>query len=158
MICRRKSLLFLVALAGGLIVCTGRESAQEPAAPQDQAIVHVLNRIGYGPRPGDVERVRAIGLQRYVDEQLHPERVADSGIAARIAPLSTIAMSSREIAERFELPTIEARQARQRNAAAGAADSSDPPMMKPVQQRANSLVLELSEQKVLRAVYSQRQL
>ena len=51
--------------------------AAAPAPASDQAIVHVLNRIGFGPRPGDVEKVRAVGLQRYIDEQLHPERIAD---------------------------------------------------------------------------------
>ena len=48
----------------------------------DQAIVHVLNRIGFGPRAGDVERVRAMGLDRYVDQQLHPERIPDAAMAA----------------------------------------------------------------------------
>ncbi|MBI3401743.1 MAG: DUF1800 domain-containing protein [Acidobacteria bacterium] len=118
----------------------------------------MLNRIGYGPRPGDVDRVRAIGLQRYVDEQLHPDRIPDSTLTARLAPLTTVALSSREIAERYELPTIEARQERKQNAADAAANPSDPPVVDPVQQKANSLVLELGEQKLLRAVYSERQL
>src|SRR5262245_66330478 len=56
-------------------------------APTDAAIVHVLNRIGFGPRPGDVERVRAMGLDRYVDEQMHPERIADRAMAPRLADL-----------------------------------------------------------------------
>ena len=38
----------------------------------DRAIVHVLGRTAFGPRPGDVERVRTMGIQRYIDEQLHP--------------------------------------------------------------------------------------
>jgi uncharacterized protein (DUF1800 family) len=154
-----KRLIFVI-LAGGLTAYGGRGSVQGLPATSgsDQAILHVLNRLGYGPRPGDIERLRAIGLERYIDEQLHPERISDNGMAARFAPLSTIAMSAGEIAERFELPTIEARQERQGNSAAGAANSADQPMLEPVQQRANSLVLELSEQKILRAVYSERQL
>src|SRR5262249_10053329 len=39
---------------------------------EDQRIVHVLNRLGYGPRAGDVERVKRIGLDKYIDQQLHP--------------------------------------------------------------------------------------
>src|SRR5882672_5652371 len=50
----------------------------------DAAIVHVLNRIGFGPSPGDVEKVRAMGLERYLDQQLHPERVADAAMHARL--------------------------------------------------------------------------
>src|SRR6185295_511666 len=70
----------------------------------DKAIVHVLNRIAFGPRPGDVERVRAIGIDRYIDQQLHPQRVADPGMAPRVNGLASIGMSSREIAREYELP------------------------------------------------------
>src|SRR6185295_17564818 len=85
--------------------------AASSRVPQDdQAIVHVLNRIGFGPRPGDVEKVRAIGLERYIDQQLHPERIPEAAMNARLSPLTTIGMSSREIAERFEEPVLEARR------------------------------------------------
>src|SRR5262252_7834114 len=40
----------------------------------DQRILHVLNRLGYGPRPGDLERVRQMGLERWIEGQLEPER------------------------------------------------------------------------------------
>ena len=46
-------------------------------ANDDRVVLHVLNRVTFGPRPGDVERVRAIGLARYVDLQLHPERIPE---------------------------------------------------------------------------------
>src|SRR5713226_8919215 len=39
---------------------------------EDEAILHALNRLGYGPRPGDIERVRRIGLERWIEQQLHP--------------------------------------------------------------------------------------
>jgi uncharacterized protein (DUF1800 family) len=128
----------------------------------DRAIVHVLSRTGFGPRPGDVERVRALGLQRYVEEQLHPERIADTAATARLAGLTTVALSSRQIADQYELPELEARRLRKQEgkdeagAGAGVGNGQQPP--DPVQQRANSVVVELSEQKVLRAVYSERQL
>ena len=50
----------------------------------DRTIVHVLSRTGFGPRPGDVEKVRDVGLQRYIEEQLHPERLADEATTARL--------------------------------------------------------------------------
>ena len=56
-----------VSIAGG-------DASRPTIAPSS----HVLSRTGFGPRPGDVERVRALGLQRYIDEQLHPERIADA--------------------------------------------------------------------------------
>ena len=125
----------------------------------DRAIAHVLGRVGFGPRPGDVERVRSVGIQRYIDEQLHPERINDAAVSARLAGLTTIGMSSRQIAEQYELPQLQARQRRKadaKEADAAAGDGKQPP--DPVQQRANSVMVELSEQKLLRAVYSERQL
>ena len=49
-------------------------------ANDERAISHVLNRIAFGARPGDPERVRAIGIDRYIDLQLHPERIAEGPI------------------------------------------------------------------------------
>jgi uncharacterized protein (DUF1800 family) len=118
--------------------------------------VHVLNRIAYGPRAGDVERVRALGVDRYIDQQLHPERLADPAIGARLSGLSSIGLSSREIAQTYELPQLMARRERKEDAKAGQTDQPKPP--DPLQQKANSVVVELSEQKVLRAIYSERQL
>jgi hypothetical protein len=39
---------------------------------EDQAIVHALNRLGYGPRPGDVQRIKAMGLAKWIDRQVRP--------------------------------------------------------------------------------------
>ena len=126
------------------------------APADDQAILHVLNRIGFGPRPGDVEKVRAIGLSAYIDQQLHPERVPDPDMPGRLADLSTLGMSSRDIAEQYAKPAIQARLAQQKQN--GNAGDAPPAMPKPEQQRANRVLVELSEQKVLRATYSERQL
>jgi uncharacterized protein (DUF1800 family) len=118
----------------------------------------VLNRIGFGPRAGDVEKVRAMGLKAYVDQQLYPERIPDSAMEARLAGLTTLRLSSREIARQFELPLLEARQDR-KQVEGDQADSVAPPNMLAARQReANRVVVELSEQKVLRAIYSERQL
>src|SRR5437762_2909657 len=76
----------------------------------DHAITHVLNRVAFGPRAGDVERVREMGLQRYIDAQLHPERIPDALITEKLAGLTTVGLGSREIADQFERPMIEMRQ------------------------------------------------
>jgi uncharacterized protein (DUF1800 family) len=126
----------------------------------DRAVAHVLGRIGFGARPGDADKVRTIGLARYIDQQLHPERIPDGAMAARLASLPSLKMSSREIADVYERPQLEARRARKDDAKATAPAQGDagPQPPDPIQQRANSVVLELSEQKVLRAIYSERQL
>jgi uncharacterized protein (DUF1800 family) len=125
----------------------------------DRAIVHVLNRIGFGPGPGDIGKVRAIGLQAYIDRQLRPERIPDRPVEARLAGLATLGLSSREISERFARPMMEARRERQRAAAEQPQPQVEPPRMpNPMQQQANNVLVELSAQKILRAAYSERQL
>src|SRR5581483_788764 len=147
----------LVALAvttGG-----GRDGlhARSKTAPDpDKTIVHVLNRIAFGPRPGDVARVRAMGIEKYIDEQLRPERIDDAGMNARLAGLTTLTMSSREIARKFEMPVIEARREKRDSKNGDAAEPG--PEQKMIQQQANRVVVELGEQKLLRAIYSERQL
>jgi uncharacterized protein (DUF1800 family) len=127
----------------------------------DKVIVHVLNRVAFGPSPGDLDRVRAIGVSRYIDEQLHPERLADAGMEARLAGLQTLRMTSREIAEQFEIPQLQARAAKKRAASANPGNQDDKAgqdAKDAEMQRASRVVIELSEQKLLRAAYSERQL
>src|SRR5689334_21945857 len=66
-----------------LAVCTATTlSAQTPLdhreLPADQQIIHALNRLTFGARPGDVQKVRAMGLDNWIDLQLHPEKIDDS--------------------------------------------------------------------------------
>jgi uncharacterized protein (DUF1800 family) len=120
--------------------------------PSDiQTITHVLERTSFGVRPGDVERVQTIGLDRYIDDQLHPERVNDAGLDARLGEFATLRMSSRDIIEEFARPLEEARKA----AAAAGGDGQPNPEQ---QRRAATVVQELQQQKVVRAIYGARQL
>jgi uncharacterized protein (DUF1800 family) len=65
-----------------------------PLAPGQQA-VHVLNRLAFGPRPGDVERVQHMGVQAYIDEQLHPEAIPlPPELSARLEALETTRRSA----------------------------------------------------------------
>jgi hypothetical protein len=55
-----------------LLAAAGGAPPLQAAAADDAAIVHALNRLTYGPRPGDVERVKAIGLQKWIETELAP--------------------------------------------------------------------------------------
>src|SRR5215212_655436 len=94
---------FTPALAT-LIAVAAIVARAAPPANADQAIVHVLNRIGFGPRPGDLDRVQKIGLRQYVEQQLHPASLSDAGMASRLDGMATLTMSSRAIADRYERP------------------------------------------------------
>jgi uncharacterized protein (DUF1800 family) len=125
---------------------------QARTPPADKAVVHLLNRVAFGPRAEDVQKVRAVGLDRYIDQQLQPQRVADPLIEVRLAPLTTIGMSSREIADGFALSQLQTRPDPAAASDRGAAPTRAPRMP------ASAVMIELAEQKLLRAIYSERQL
>ncbi|HEY6274447.1 MAG TPA: DUF1800 domain-containing protein [Terriglobales bacterium] len=76
-------------------------NAAQRSMDDDKRIVHALNRFTFGIRPGDVERVRSMGLDKWLDQQLHPEKIDDSILEARLAPFRTLKMSTREMVEDF---------------------------------------------------------
>ena len=162
-----------IALLAAVALTAGSPSPAVPSKPDDKTILHVLNRIGFGARPGDVERVRQVGLAKYIEQQLNPERVADEGMKARLAGFPTLAMSSRQLAEDYYVPALEMRRQAQR--AAG----NDPAMQRPdgpppnpnndgrpartpaqmeVARKSREVLDELTQQKILRAAFSERQL
>ena len=71
---------------------------------EDEAINHALNRLAYGPRPGDVERVRQTGLEKWVDQQLNPDSINDGALDERLRKYPTLRMSSKELLEQFPHP------------------------------------------------------
>src|SRR4029077_1657433 len=60
----------------------------------DEAILHALNRLAYGPRPGDVERVRQMGLAKWIEQQLNPNSIDDKAVEARLQDYPTLRLSS----------------------------------------------------------------
>jgi uncharacterized protein (DUF1800 family) len=162
-----KRLGFTAILATAAVVAAASAGSERdvPAQPDDKTIVHVLNRIGFGPAPGDVERVRQMGLEAYVEQQLHPERIADAAMAARLSGFQTLTLTTSEIAREYYLPALMQRREAQRAAAAAPGDPemrpADPPQpaARPQGMQGERLVLaELTQQKLLRAAYSERQL
>jgi uncharacterized protein (DUF1800 family) len=154
--------LRIIAVGVGLLIAAANAVAIR-AVPQidDQAaIAHVLNRIGYGPRPGDIERVRKTGIRAHIAAQLRPERIADDAFEARLQRLTTLTRSSRNLADEYDRPAREARRQRQRAAAANpdAVPGPEERRRSPEMRLAALPLLELSEQKILRAAYSGRQL
>ena len=66
---------------------------------ENEKILHVLNRLGFGPRPGDVERVKQMGLKKYIDLQLHPDNIKDDAVDAKVASFEFLKASGSEVAE-----------------------------------------------------------
>ncbi len=70
---------------------------------EDQKILHVLNRLGFGARPGDVARVKTIGIDKYIEQQLNPSSINDSA-EARVKDLDVLKMSNDEIFAKYPSP------------------------------------------------------
>src|SRR5882762_5298165 len=77
---------------------------------EDEAILHALNRLGFGPKPGDVERVKEMGLQKWIDQQLRPDSINDSALEARLDRFPTLKMSSAKLVDEFPQAQVAARR------------------------------------------------
>src|SRR5829696_4882238 len=204
----RKSIAFILLLAitstQALVFAQKRPKAK--GLTEEQRIVHVLNRLGFGARPGDVERVKALGLENYINQQLNPEKIADSVAENKVKDLSVLNMTTAELYEKYPQPgqllrqlqargmlpenLAEARENRVKggvNATPGEMPKDDsmnaresnvptqPPNANPLEnekyremiekyyrekglQRPQRIIGELQASRILRAVYSERQL
>ncbi len=174
--------LAVVVLLGALIQPVRAADDQPPPPPpltERQMIIHVLNRCGYGPRPGDVEWIQGIGLAAYMRQQLHPETIDDSALRAELAKFDALNMSATELFRDFrdqqqanKQKKIEQGDAEKKNgtvmtdasstnsmsaenaraALAKRPNGGEPP------RRAQIAVAELQDAKIISAVDSPRQL
>ncbi|AHG89890.1 protein of unknown function DUF1800 [Gemmatirosa kalamazoonensis] len=119
----------------------------------DQQVMQALNRLTFGPRPGDAERVRAMGVDRWIDEQLHPERLPDSAATLVAARFPVLAKSGAELLRDYPPPGQ--LLARLRSSTMTAADSM---RIRAAGRESYRVVGELQTAKVARAVASERQL
>src|ERR1043165_1132718 len=177
------------------------QKSKSKSLTEDQRIVHVLNRLGFGARPGDVERVKAMGVENYINQQLNPEKISDTVAENKIKDLQVLNMSTAELYEKFPQPgqllrqlqargalpsdVAEARENRVKggaNAAPGEMPANQAKGNQPSQPAGNPLdnekyraviqqyyrenglqqpqriVAELQASRILRAVYSEKQL
>jgi len=148
---------------------------QPPPLTERQRIIHVLNRCGYGPRPGDVEWIEGIGLTAYMRQQLHPETIDDSALRAELARFDTLNMSATELFRDFrdlqqanKQRQIERANAEKNGGATMTDSSTNSPSARPAQakrpnggeppRRSQIAVAELQDAKIISAVDSPRQL
>ena len=81
---------------------------------EDEAVLHALNRLAYGPRPGDVERVKQMGLANWIEQQLNPNSIDDQALEARLENFPTLKMSSAKLIAEYPRPKQAEKQASKR--------------------------------------------
>jgi uncharacterized protein (DUF1800 family) len=131
--------------------------------PADQQIIQALNRLTFGSRPGDAPRVRAIGLDAWIDQQLHPDRINDSAIERFVSGYSAINQDQNALLRQYAEQQRERREARREMADSTRAMSGTDSMAmrRQMQQQFNltrQVVTQLQSSRVARAVASERQL
>jgi uncharacterized protein (DUF1800 family) len=113
----------LLALASAACLATGsavavsaqKKDAKETAAarqfqqqiPKDERIEQALNRLTFGPRPGDAAKVKAIGLKEWIDQQLHPNRIEENPVLIeKLKTFDTLTMSAEKMVREYPSPQI----------------------------------------------------
>jgi uncharacterized protein (DUF1800 family) len=160
---RYRAIPLVVSVLFAVLASSVSVSSTPATLTEEQQIAHALNRIAYGPRPGDVERVRKMGLRDYIEQQLKPDSINDSAANGRVQHLTSIAMSQEEIFERYPDPQRLTQQLGIRNPNQGDNVQANRAKLQEYMtanmlQRPQQLLQELVAHKVLRAVYSERQL
>jgi len=143
----------LAYLCGALAAVAPVAASAQAATltPRDSAL-HVLNRLAYGPRPGEVDRVAADGVMRWIDWQLSPGQIDDGPLAAHERQFKILDYDAGELA-RMYVDAQRARREQQRQHG-----DADRDRMDPAQARGRRLAGEFQELAVIRAVLSERQL
>src|SRR6266849_2450569 len=99
------SLLLVFGQVGNLVVqAQGRQTAKKSALTGDQRIAHVLSRLTFGARPGDFERVKAVGVAEFIRQQLDSDSLDDVAVQARLRKLPTLGMATPVIFEQYTPP------------------------------------------------------
>ena len=141
--------LFLIAAPAG---ARGTEQTRGDTA----RAVHLLNRATYGVRAQDLAEVLDLGVEAWLERQLHPERIDDSVLEDRLTTFPAAHMSVSELYEAYPPPQrVRARLEK--------SDSVSPEEMRRMRrelgvQSPNRILFDLAGAKLVRAVSSERQL
>src|SRR5438309_10305013 len=87
-----------------VLIAAQRTSKKSPAMTTDERIAHVLSRLTFGARPGDFQRVKAMGIGAFIAQQLDPDSLDDSALMAKLRKLPTLGMATPVIIEQYTPP------------------------------------------------------
>lgn len=156
------------------------QTASTKSLSAEQKTTHLLDRITFGAGPGDVERVMKLGWEKYLDEQLHPDRISDTALDEKLKGIESIHLSNAELANYYPPPQVIQKALKEKgmevpdfangaNAPTGQSEQDQQANLakrREIQKvlkemgykQPQQVALELQQSKILRAVYSNRQL
>jgi len=96
-----------VVMASALSVSTSAAERFDQKLPADKHALHALNRLTFGARAADLAEVKRLGIEKWIDLQLHPERIPENpDLAARIKALTTLQLATWQILEKYPLAPV----------------------------------------------------
>ena len=166
--------LALLSIAAAVSIAHGQKPkpapatavAQSPDLLPDEQIQQVLNRLTFGPRSEDAAKVRAMGVEKWIDAQLHPERISDSRIDSLMSKYAVYSMSMGDVIRDYGVVQQLQRQVKKEAGADTSMDKRDArrevlsqdPKVAEVVRQTQQFVGEIQSAKLARAVNSERQL
>jgi uncharacterized protein (DUF1800 family) len=151
----------ILAGALALALLTGASPSNSKPTERQRAL-HALNRLAFGPRPGDVDAIAKSGVDAWIEQQLHPESIPDRAVEARVNLLPTMTMSNAQIVKTYYAPVLMARKKAKAEAKDGEVDQKEirRELMRdiPADQRPQIVMSALLAQRIIRAADSDRQL
>ncbi|MGQ0539988.1 MAG: DUF1800 domain-containing protein [Gemmatimonadaceae bacterium] len=152
---RRLAILLIVLGTAGISAAAVRQSPRE--LTQTEQALHALNRLAFGPRPGDVAKVAAFGVDRWIAQQLAGDRQADAAARRLVAgAFPSINMTARALFE--AAPPANALRRQARRAGDSTMSREDSMMIRDAQREARAVLGDVMGARVALAVTSERQL
>lgn len=174
---RATAFLMLLSLVFPVFVFGGDTKIKTKPLTDDQKILHVLNRLGFGARPGDLQKVKSVGLQKYIEQQLNSSSKDNAETASRLKNFEILKMTTAEIFAKYPNPGALLRmlEGGRRNNQNLAQNVQNPDEMTEAERRerqqkireiyqkydlrpANQIIYQQAASRVIRAVYSENQL
>ncbi len=176
------ALALMLAISPALVFAqdTKKLKTASKSLSAEQKTIHLLDRITFGARPGDAERLMKLGWEKFLDEQLHPERITDTAVEQKLKGIESIHLSNAELANYYPPPQViqQALKSKGIEPTEFAGGANTPAGQTEQEQQANQakrreiqkmlkdmgykqpqqVAVELQQSKILRAVYSERQL
>ncbi len=166
--------LALLSIAAAVSAAHGQKPKSLPATAAaqssdllpDEQVHQVLNRLTFGPRSEDAAKVRAMGVEKWIDAQLHPERISDSRIDSLMSKYAVYSMSMGDVIRDYGVVQQLQRQVKKEAGADTSMDKRDArrevlsqdPKVAEVVRQTQQFVGEIQSAKLARAVNSERQL
>ena len=149
-------LLSALAVTTAAQTPTARLDHRELAA--DQQVIQALNRLTFGPRPGDAQRIRAMGLDKWIDLQLRPDKIDDTPFEKFADRYDILKQDQNDLLKQFADAQRERRIVKRDRADSVGMSREDRMAMQQIGLARRQFMGQLQSERVARAVASNRQL